>query len=415
MKRAATPCAVLLLLALPAAAQSPDALPGDDRPAAPLVALVTIAPGHQDPSAWYGHSAIAVAADDGLQFYTYRLQWSSESRAAVSSALGGSTFSLHRVPAETAMADYAEQGRAVRLLPLPLDADEAASLVTALETERALTRARPVAYEPIDDNCATRIRGFVDQALDGAMHEATLGVPAGTPRDSFRPYVEHDARTWLALDLLLGPGADRPIDAWQAMFMPLRLEAETAALLADQGLRPVTVMPATLPNDPPVRIAGAVAAATVLLVAFGAATGWAAATRRAPRWIVALPPLAASSILLVPAGLVTASWLGDLGPYWTGNRAILVLSPIVVVTPLVAAWAIGSHRGRRLLHAALTAQAVLAAVAVLLVALPNATIDPALVAAVVPVQIASWLGARFGDPPAVAFAAEPDAAVTSRA
>jgi hypothetical protein len=409
--RAALAVFTLLAFALPTSAGQPT---GTDTADAwsPELSLATIAPGHNDANAWYGHSAIVATRADGADYYTYRLHWPDDQPRAIGSALGGATFRMHRVDSAEALADYTAQGRAVRLLALPIADDAARATLAALEAEVTATLAQPYAYEPVDDNCATHIRDFVDAILGGALSAATQGVPAGTRRAAYEPYVAHDVALRLALAVLVGPHVDRPLDRWDAMFLPLELEKYTQDTLRGVGhdADATTLLAATGTMHAPATIAPFAVAASVALCVTALAAGWAARSGRIGRGLAAAPALVVAVLLAPAAFLLTAEWLGDLGPYLAANANVLVASPFVLATVGLAVWAFRSYRGRAWLRRALAAQALLAAVGVASL-LASHQDNQAVVWLLAPLHVAAWAGAQMAFPPASAQEARTSAHV----
>jgi hypothetical protein len=79
-------------------------------------------------------------------------------------------------------------------------------------------------YDYYRDNCSTRIRDAIDRVLNGALRRQTESVVAGT---TFRFHTQrltaNDRLIYTGLMAALGPGVDRPISAWEEMFLPLKL------------------------------------------------------------------------------------------------------------------------------------------------------------------------------------------------
>ena len=79
-------------------------------------------------------------------------------------------------------------------------------------------------YDYYRDNCATRVRDAIDRVIGGAIRRQTDTIPTGTT------YRFHTQRLTAAEPLLytgllaaLGQPVDRPLTAWQEMFLPLEL------------------------------------------------------------------------------------------------------------------------------------------------------------------------------------------------
>lgn len=74
------------------------------------------------------------------------------------------------------------------------------------------------------DNCSTRLRDAIDRAVGGQLKTWAEGVQ--TPwsyRDHTKRTTENDAVSRTALMLGLGRPVDRPLTAWQEMFLPISL------------------------------------------------------------------------------------------------------------------------------------------------------------------------------------------------
>ena len=79
-------------------------------------------------------------------------------------------------------------------------------------------------YDYYRDNCSTRVRDALDRVLGGAIRTQTVAIPAGTT------YRFHTQRLTANDPLIIhgpaasaGPGVDRPISAWEEMFLPLKM------------------------------------------------------------------------------------------------------------------------------------------------------------------------------------------------
>jgi hypothetical protein len=78
-------------------------------------------------------------------------------------------------------------------------------------------------YQYFFDNCTTRVRDYLDEALGGRLREQSQ---APTPR-SFRDEVQSHYATLppiaLSLDILMNSRIDRPMTLWESMFLPATL------------------------------------------------------------------------------------------------------------------------------------------------------------------------------------------------
>jgi hypothetical protein len=79
-------------------------------------------------------------------------------------------------------------------------------------------------YDYYRDNCSTRVRDALDRVLGGALQAQTEGLPTGTTyRFHTQRLTTNDPPIFTGLLLALGPGVDRPISAWEEMFLPMAL------------------------------------------------------------------------------------------------------------------------------------------------------------------------------------------------
>src|SRR5690606_37708794 len=74
------------------------------------------------------------------------------------------------------------------------------------------------------DNCSTRVRDVIDQAVGGQLRELTENTPTGTTfRSHTRALTASDPLLYSGLMLGLGQPVDRQISAWEEMFLPMEL------------------------------------------------------------------------------------------------------------------------------------------------------------------------------------------------
>jgi hypothetical protein len=68
------------------------------------------------------------------------------------------------------------------------------------------------------------VRDAIDRVLNGALRSQTDSIPAGTTyRFHTQRLVANDPLIYTGLLAALGPGVDRPISAWEEMFLPLKM------------------------------------------------------------------------------------------------------------------------------------------------------------------------------------------------
>lgn len=79
-------------------------------------------------------------------------------------------------------------------------------------------------YDYYRDNCSTRVRDAIDRVLGGPIERATSGILTPTTyRSHTRRLTTGDVPVYTGIMVILGHPADRPITAWQEMFLPMKL------------------------------------------------------------------------------------------------------------------------------------------------------------------------------------------------
>lgn len=103
---------------------------------------------------------------------------------------------------------------------LNLDAGQKQRLFDLLQ-ENAKEENRYYKYDFFYDNCATRIRDIVKEAMFHQIAFDTTKLPLGTTmRQLLRPYLVRQPWTGFGIDLVLGTPADRRASAEDFMFLP---------------------------------------------------------------------------------------------------------------------------------------------------------------------------------------------------
>jgi len=117
-------------------------------------------------------------------------------------------------------------------------------------------------YQYFFDNCTTRVRDYLDEALGGRIAGLNDGVTESTFRDQVQQHYESVAFVGFSLDVLMNSNIDRSMSEWEEMFLPLRLRAslyQVESDVAENGVRnkllsdPQEIMsfaPPTVQTDP---------------------------------------------------------------------------------------------------------------------------------------------------------------------
>lgn len=181
---------------------------------------------------------------------------------------------INSVAAEFAM--YRQQQRTVWQDKINLNNQQKEVLY-----KRLLWNSRPenivYPYHYFDDNCTTRVRDYLDEALDGKIFAATDNPTANTYRDLVRYHYRSLAVIELSLDLLMNSNIDRTVSQWDELFLPLSLRGRLLTLSSDvaingqrQPLLSESVVIMEFPTPPaqanPYYIAGTLLLAPTLLL-----------------------------------------------------------------------------------------------------------------------------------------------------
>ncbi len=181
---------------------------------------MTMGPGDH-PFFRFGHDAIwikdtAAGTDRVYNFGTFRF----DSPRLIIDFLGGrlnywlSVSSLERV-----FGEYTHENRSIGIQELNLTAAQKTALQSAL-----IVNARPenrlYKYDYFLDNCSTRVRDAVDRVAAGRLRASAAAPGRLTLRQHALRMTAQPLWLYIALDLILGPKVDRPIDQWGEMYLP---------------------------------------------------------------------------------------------------------------------------------------------------------------------------------------------------
>ena len=244
--------------------------------------LVTAGPGD---AVWehYGHNALRVLDTRTGRDYSY--DWGIfDFRQADFMARflrGRMLYMVVRQRTDVVLDFYRETDREVVLQELDLTPAEKAMLSDAAD-RNALPRNRDFIYQYFVDNCSTRVRDLLDRVLGGALRREFEGQATGLSyRHHARRLTQVDPLVHTGADLALGSPADRPISAWEELFLPLSLRdrIRSVRITRDGETRPLvraeevlyTSTRAPEPAAPPAWLGRYLALGLLLGVVFAAA------------------------------------------------------------------------------------------------------------------------------------------------
>jgi hypothetical protein len=146
-------------------------------------------------------------------------------------AMGPQQYWLGYEDLDNTLALYHQHQRNLDAQELNLTPAQRADLADRLAVN-ALEANRYYAYDYFRDNCSTRVRDILDLELGGALKRATQGKPAeGTFRFHTLRSIANDKLLFLGINAAFGPWVDRPIDQWDEMFLPAKVQQRVRELM----------------------------------------------------------------------------------------------------------------------------------------------------------------------------------------
>jgi hypothetical protein len=350
-------CAAALLAAPAAlrAQQAPSMEPGSQL----RVYLLTMGPGD---AIWekFGHNALWIRDERTGSDVAYN--WGMFDFAAddfIPRFLQGSMrYWMEAFPLVPMVNAYASANRSVWAQELALTAEEKQALNEFVQWN-ALEENKYYTYDYYRDNCSTRVRDALDRVLGGRLLAETDTIPTGTTwRWHTRRLTEDAQPIYTGIDVMLGQPVDRPISAWEEMFLPMRLRdrARDLRVVGPGGVEQPFVVgemqlfaatrepePARPANLLPVYLALG-AALALLLVAFAAT---AERGRRAARLGFVVVGTTWSIVAGIGGTLMLLTWLFTDHVVAHANENLLQLSPLSLVLAVLLPMTLLRERGRK--------------------------------------------------------------------
>jgi hypothetical protein len=225
-----------MLLTTQVSASQPPWATGQSQPEDIEIKLVTLSPG-DEVVAWFGHTALVVEDTrlDRTRLYNYGM-FSFGDGMLAKFAMGRLWFWVGEAPVYRTYEHYKNMNRDVRVLTLNLRPDERLEMAKEL-AKAVLPENRDYRYHHYFNNCSTRIRDAIDEAIDGQLRDATAVKTGGTFRDHTRRHAAHNSPMEMLLMFLMNHNIDQPIERWDDMFLPEELEevVRNAEYENDQG------------------------------------------------------------------------------------------------------------------------------------------------------------------------------------
>jgi len=343
---------------------------------------MTLGPGRQ---VWerFGHNAIWIhdPASGTDEAYNYGLFDFNQENFVLRFIRGQMWYWMAGFPAPRYVAQYEHDNRSIWVQELELPARAKVQLEEFLRWN-AEPEHRFYHYDYYRDNCSTRVRDAIDRVLNCAIRQQTRSVPTGTTyRFHTLRLTASDPLIYTGLLVALGGRVDRPISAWDEMFLPLKMREHVRRVTVpgpDGRPRPLvrserTIFESTAvppPESPPSWLRW------YLLIGMaigGAALFLARSAGEAPAARLGLMALAGAwSLVAGFAGLVLAGLWGLTDHVMAyHNENLLQLNPLVLLVLPGVAGALRRRGTARLASAAALAAAGLSALGLLLKLLPG--------------------------------------------
>lgn len=335
-------------------AQRPAASPSSHPGEAITISVITFGPGDLVFER-FGHNALRVHdASTGKDLSYNWGMFSFDDPNFLGRFLSGDTrYWVDTIPTAWLVETYRRQDRSIHEQELALSPAQRLELASIV-AENVKEENRHYRYDYFLDNCSTRLRDALDRVLDGTL--AGRFKPARTPwsfRSESTRLTAPDGLAQAGMDIALGPRADEPITAWEAMFIPMRLRdyLREVTIATDSGTVPLVAServihtPTARAPEPAQRRGLAIGGWGLMLGAWMLLLApFSAATRRRTRVPAAVMAVIWYGLTGILGLALLGMWLGSAHVFWYRNLNLLLLSPLGVVAAVPVARAI--LRGR---------------------------------------------------------------------
>lgn len=306
------------------------------------ILLVTFGPGPvEDVASWFGHTALVVE-DTRLRhsrLYNYGM-FSFDSTMLARFAMGRLEFWVEDAPYAGTLRFYRSLDRDVRIQELNLDPDARLKTAHAL-ADNVLAENREYLYHHYDDNCSTRPRDVIDQAVGGQLRASMSGPARMTLRDHTRRHSAVMPPMSVLLDFLMNDEIDRPIQRWDEAFLPAELERQiedlryrkpdgTEVPLVARQWTFYASTKAPVPETPPsyagwLLLIGGVLGGAPLLVAWRTELG-----SRVRRWVLGLHSAFVGLVFGVPGTVLFIMWMFTEHTVTWRNENLFLANPLTL-------------------------------------------------------------------------------------
>ena len=210
-------------------------------------------------------------------------------RFGINFARGIMDYQLGVAPPAWELGGYQQAGRTVWQDRLRLSSAQKQQLY-----QRLSWNLRPdnivYAYDYFYDNCTTRVRDYLDEALGGQLSAQSTALTSRTYRDEVVSHYVSIPLIRFSLDILMNQRIDQRMSQWERMFLPLQLREQLnrQGLLEDPQILMQFPAPEAGPN--PYRLA-AMLGIPLLLLAAGIRKGSIASFSSQPGFVLRAPAI----------------------------------------------------------------------------------------------------------------------------
>ena len=186
------------------------------------ISLVTFAP-TDSLFEWFGHTALVVENLHDRQSSAYGFGGFSFSMDDfLMFSMGKFVFWSTKTDTPSLLSRHRKKGRHIVVQKLDLSPQQIVTIRQQLQYWMK-PQNRFYIYDHFKDNCATRLRDIVNEALDGAIARQSMANTGRTIRDYIHRMTAHQILFNFLLHFVLSDGVDQPVSHWETMFLPDRL------------------------------------------------------------------------------------------------------------------------------------------------------------------------------------------------
>lgn len=205
--------------------------------ATPKISLLTCGPTDDYVFYMYGHTAIRVQEQGQDLVYNYGYFSLQQEHFYINFIIGKPMYSLGVTYFEDFLYEYSQQGRSVVEQELNLTQEESELLANKLAWN-ALPENRDYQYSFYFDNCATRPRDMIEEAVGEITYKYNTNT-LPTFRESIRKQSHTAVWYTMGADMCLGCKSDQQMTLRDAAFLPSYLEDEMDTAIRGDNHQPL--------------------------------------------------------------------------------------------------------------------------------------------------------------------------------